>query len=159
MRHKRLGVYGYAAYTPTKFALRGLAESLRMELRPHGVAVSVSYPPDTDTPQLAGEAELRPPETSLISGDAKMFSAQAVAADILAGMRRRAFRIHTGFDGFMLDKATCCLTPAASPAELVLEAASYPLWRLVGAGMLAYFDWICADQHRMRQAGKGGKAE
>ncbi len=28
----QLGIYGYTAYSPTKFALRGLAESLPMEV-------------------------------------------------------------------------------------------------------------------------------
>ena len=51
----QIGVYGYTAYTPTKFALRGLAESLRMELKPYRVAVSLVVPPDTDTPLLARE--------------------------------------------------------------------------------------------------------
>eukprot|EP00937_MAST-01D_sp_MAST-1D-sp2_P004478 g4478.t1 len=150
----QIGVYGYGAYTPSKFALRGLAESLRMELKPHGVSVSVSYPPDTDTPQLAGEAEFRPPETALISGDAKMFSAAAVAADIVAGLKRRAFRITTGFDGFMLDKATCCLAPVSDPLELLLELVTYPVWRCVGAGMVAYFDWICKGEHSKRARAK-----
>ena len=150
----QIGVYGYTAYTPTKFALRGLAESLRMELKPHGISVSVSYPPDTDTPQLAGEAELRPSETALISGDAKMFSAEAVAADIVNGLKCRAFRIYTGFDGFMLDKATCCLSPASSPLDLLLEVVTFPLWRIVGAGMITYFDFICSSEHAKRSSKK-----
>ena len=155
----QIGVYGYTAYTPTKFALRGLAESLRMELKPHGISVSVSYPPDTDTPQLAGEAGLRPSETALISGDAKMFSAEAVAADIIDGLKRRAFRIYTGFDGFMLDKATCCLCPASSPLGLLLEVATYPVWRIVGAGMIAYFDFVCSSEHAKRCQGSAKKAD
>jgi 3-dehydrosphinganine reductase len=47
-----LGIYGLTAYSPTKFAVRGLAEALRSELAPDGIGVSVVYPPDTDTPQL-----------------------------------------------------------------------------------------------------------
>lgn len=43
-------IHGYTAYAASKWALRGLAEALQMELRPFGVAVSLSYPPDTRTP-------------------------------------------------------------------------------------------------------------
>jgi 3-dehydrosphinganine reductase len=50
----QIGIYGYTAYSASKFALRGFAESLRMELAPHNVFVSVNYPPDTATPQLEG---------------------------------------------------------------------------------------------------------
>jgi len=155
----QIGVYGYSAYSPSKFALRGLAECLRMELKPHNISVCVSYPPDTDTPQLAGEAEHRPAETALISGEAKMFSAEAVAADIVRGLKCGEFRIATGFDGFMLDKATCALAPALDPLELLLEVVTYPVWRVVGAAMVFYFDWLCWGQHRRRELARGAASK
>lgn len=43
-------IHGYTAYAASKWALRGLAEALQMELKPFGILVSVCYPPDTDTP-------------------------------------------------------------------------------------------------------------
>lgn len=52
-------VYGYSAYSCSKFALRGLAECLQMEVKPFNVLISVSFPPDTDTPQLQEELESR----------------------------------------------------------------------------------------------------
>jgi 3-dehydrosphinganine reductase len=55
----QIGIYGYTAYSASKFALRGFAESLRMELAPHNVHVSVDYPPDTQTPQLDGKLHAR----------------------------------------------------------------------------------------------------
>ena len=51
-----IGVYGYSAYAPAKFAVRGLAETLRAELKPHGIVVGCAYPPDTDTPGLEAES-------------------------------------------------------------------------------------------------------
>lgn len=50
-----MALYGYSAYSSSKFALRGLAEALQMEVKPYNILVSVSFPPDTDTPQLQGE--------------------------------------------------------------------------------------------------------
>lgn len=41
------GHAGYTSYAPSKWALRGLADSLRNELAGTGVEVSVAYPPDT----------------------------------------------------------------------------------------------------------------
>lgn len=52
-------IYGYSAYSASKFALRGLAECLQMEVKPFNVLISVSFPPDTDTPQLHKEMESR----------------------------------------------------------------------------------------------------
>ncbi len=91
-----IGVYGYAAYAPTKFAVRGLAEVLRAELRGDGVGVSVVHPPDTDTPQLAAENLTKPVETRAIAGTAQVMSADVVAAAILDGVRRNRFVIAPG---------------------------------------------------------------
>lgn len=80
-----LGVFGYAAYGPSKFAVRGLCAVLRQELKPHGVSVTAVYPPDVDTPQLAMEEPLQPPELRAISGTIKPLTPQHVAAAILRG--------------------------------------------------------------------------
>uniref|UniRef100_A0A8C9MG38 3-dehydrosphinganine reductase n=1 Tax=Serinus canaria TaxID=9135 RepID=A0A8C9MG38_SERCA len=55
----QLGLFGYTAYSPTKFALRGLAEALQMEVKPYNVYVTVAYPPDTDTPGFAEESKTK----------------------------------------------------------------------------------------------------
>jgi 3-dehydrosphinganine reductase len=62
-----IGVYGYTCYTPTKFAIRGFAESLQAEVRRDGITVSLSFPPDTDTPMYENENKTKPKETHLIS--------------------------------------------------------------------------------------------
>lgn len=90
------GIFGYAAYAPSKFAVRGLAEVLRAELKADGVGVSVVFPPDTDTPQLAQENLTKPAETRAIAGAARVMSADAVAAAILRGVERRRFVIAPG---------------------------------------------------------------
>lgn len=45
-----LGIVGYSAYVPSKYAAKGLADALRNELQGSGVSVSVACPPDTATP-------------------------------------------------------------------------------------------------------------
>ncbi len=91
-----VGIYGYTAYSPTKFALRGLAESLRSELMTMGIHLAIAYPPDTDTPQLAAENETKPPATRLITQTARTWIADDVARTILTGVRRRVFEITPG---------------------------------------------------------------
>ena len=88
-----LGIYGYSAYGPAKFAVRGLMESLRAELRPHGVHVGVVYPPDVDTPQLAEENMWKPAETRAVSGTVRPLTADTVARSIVDGIARRRFAI------------------------------------------------------------------
>ena len=83
-----VGVYGYSAYAPTKFALRGLAETLRAELKPYGIVVSCAYPPDTDTPGLTRENLEKPEATARISAAVKVRSPAVVAAAMIRGVER-----------------------------------------------------------------------
>ena len=97
-----IGVHGYSAYSPTKFALRGLAEVLRSELIHQGVRISIAYPPDTDTPMLEWELARTPPETRAIARMAGRWSADAVAKKVLRGMERDRFEIPIGLElGFL----------------------------------------------------------
>jgi 3-dehydrosphinganine reductase len=93
-----LGVFGYSAYGATKFAVTGFSEALRAELKPHGIKVSVAFPPDTDTPQLAYEEPFKPAETKAISGNAKALSAEKVAHSILKQAEKGNFMIFPGTD-------------------------------------------------------------
>lgn len=109
------GVAGYTAYGASKFALRGLAESLHMELSgPHGVAVSVANPPDVDTPMLARENEFKPRECLQISEGSGVFQARHIAADIVGAMKRWRFLVNTGMDGQMLALIASGTSPAHS---------------------------------------------
>ncbi|MBU1227927.1 MAG: SDR family oxidoreductase [Actinobacteria bacterium] len=83
-----LGVFGYSAYGPTKYAVRGLCEIIRNELKPHGIGVSCVYPSDVDTPQLAFEEPYKPAELRAVSGTIKPVPPEQVAAAILKGIRK-----------------------------------------------------------------------
>ena len=74
-----IGLYGFTAYTASKYAIRGFAEALEMELKPFGIDVSVNFPPDTDTPGLHEEEKTKPEETKLISGAAGLLQPDEVA--------------------------------------------------------------------------------
>lgn len=80
-----LGVFGYSAYSPSKFAVSGLCQVLRQELRPRGVSVTAVFPPDVDTPMLTSETPLKPPELLALSSGDGALSAARVARELLAG--------------------------------------------------------------------------
>ena len=106
-----IGIYGYTPYSPTKFALRGLAESLRGELKPSGINVSIVYPPDTDTPQLEAENKTKPRETKLITGSAQTWNAQDVAREIVKGILKGKFAITPGLEMGLLSSLHSFLAP------------------------------------------------
>lgn len=91
-----MGVYGYTGYSAAKFATMGFTESLRCELAADGVSVSVVCPPDTDTPALARERTMRPPETDAIAGNLKAVSPAAIAKAVVAGVDKGAYLIIPG---------------------------------------------------------------
>lgn len=99
-----LGVFGYSAYAPTKYATRGLCDVLRTELKPHGIHVGCVFPTDVDTPQFAGEQPYLPEETKAISGTVKPRSADQTALAILRGVDKRRANIYTDTNTTILDR-------------------------------------------------------
>jgi 3-dehydrosphinganine reductase len=68
----QVGVYGYTAYSPTKYALRGFAETLHAELilsRPN-VHIQLAFPADTNTPGYEEEAKMMPEITKALNESA-----------------------------------------------------------------------------------------
>ena len=56
----QIGLWGMSAYCASKFALRGFADALGMELEGSNTAVTIVYPPDMNTPGLATENLTKP---------------------------------------------------------------------------------------------------
>ncbi len=86
-----IGIAGYSGYAPGKFAVRALAEILRLELAEDGIAVSFVAPPDTETPQLVDERPKRPLVTRLISEQGGTMTAPQVAERMIAQAETGAF--------------------------------------------------------------------
>ena len=87
-RHRRLGCRlsrpaRAIAYGPTKAALINLAETLRCELEPHGITVSLVNPGFVKTPMTAGNPFAMP----------GLMTADAAARRIVDGLQRRRYEI------------------------------------------------------------------
>ncbi|MHA1265449.1 MAG: SDR family oxidoreductase [Candidatus Helarchaeota archaeon] len=91
-----LGIIGYTCYSSGKFAVVGLSEALRHELKPYKISVSVVYPPDTDTPGLKDEEQTKFEELKILTAKAKLKKPEEVAKDIIKGIRKKKFNIHIG---------------------------------------------------------------
>ncbi|GKY99133.1 hypothetical protein MPSEU_000868800 [Mayamaea pseudoterrestris] len=104
----QIGVFGYGAYSPCKFALRGLADVLSMECYNQAVHFQVAYPPDTDTPGYKQENVTKPHETILVSGGVEKTSNAADPLVIGTSMYQAAVakkprsHVYFDFDGFLL---------------------------------------------------------
>jgi 3-dehydrosphinganine reductase len=109
-----LAPFGYAAYTPSKYAVRGLSDSLRLELKPLGVQVSVVFPPDTDTPGFENENKTKPFET-VEAFSSKVLPAEQVAGAILRAMKRGQYIILPGAEISLYYRLTFWLGSAVYP--------------------------------------------
>jgi 3-dehydrosphinganine reductase len=88
------GIYGYSAYGATKYAVVGLADVLRVELKQHNIQVSLVYPPDTNTPQLAGEEPFKPPLTKMMAdSNAKVIEPGVVADLIVSAIKKQKYLV------------------------------------------------------------------
>ena len=121
-----LGLFGYTAYSASKFAVAGFSDALRPELQAQGIHLSVVYPPDVDTPQLEYETQYQPPELRALAPLRTVMSADAVAKIILEEAARGMYMILPGFDAKFMYFLTRFLGRATYPAvDLVMKV----LWK------------------------------
>lgn len=106
-----LGVYGYSAYAPAKYAVRGLAETLRPECRPYGVVVACAYPPDTETPGLVFENAHKPDLTKRISASIKPRPAATVADAMVRGIERNRLVVTADLQTAALARGASVVAP------------------------------------------------
>jgi 3-dehydrosphinganine reductase len=119
-----LALFGYSSYAPTKWAVRGLSDALRYELKPLGIRVTLVMPPDTDTPSLAKEKTIRPKELDIISASGTVYPPEKVARDILSGIERNRYLVITGADTNLFYWLTNLLGPLQYPViDLIVADA------------------------------------
>ncbi|XP_059200110.1 3-ketodihydrosphingosine reductase [Centropristis striata] len=151
----QIGLFGYTAYSPSKFALRGLAESLQMEIKPYNIYVTVAYPPDTETPGLAEENKTKPLETRLISETSGVYQPDQVAKIIVRDAVQGNFNSSVGPDGYMLSALTCGMSPVTSITEGLQQIVTMGLFRTIALFYLGSFDSIvrrCMIQREQSKA-------
>ncbi len=91
-----MGMMGYGSYAPSKFAIVGLAEVLRNELKPYNIKCSIVYPPDTNTPGLTTENEGKPQECVIMSETAGLLEPEEVAEYVIEKVLKNKFHISPG---------------------------------------------------------------
>ncbi|XP_076343366.1 3-ketodihydrosphingosine reductase [Tachypleus tridentatus] len=149
-----LGLYGYTAYSASKFALQGLAEALQMEVKPYNIRVTISFPPDTNTPGFAEEQKTKPQETQEISESGGLFSAEEVACKMLDDSLYGRFTSSVGSEGWMLTRLCSGMMPAVSATDLLVEVFLMGIFRIIGVVFLFMSDRKVAKCARRREESK-----
>lgn len=91
-----MGMMGYATYSPSKYAILGLTETLRNELKPYNIRLSILFPPDTDTPGFKQENETKPAEVHIMSESGGLLSPEKVAEKFIKDFIKNRFYILPG---------------------------------------------------------------
>jgi NAD(P)-dependent dehydrogenase (short-subunit alcohol dehydrogenase family) len=91
------GMYGYTAYGTSKAALMGFAESLRYEFAPHGMPVTVVFPPETDTPMNLDEARTLPEAGRAMKSMGGFLTPEYVAGEIVRAIERKKYFVIPGW--------------------------------------------------------------
>ena len=119
-----IGVFGYTAYAGSKYAVRGFSDALRAEMKPKGIQVTIVYPPDTDTPQLAWEDQFKPYETRVIAGSDKPLTAELVARDVLVNVLKKKKMVVPGTEAKLMHWAATHLGGLVYPVMDMLVASA-----------------------------------
>lgn len=126
-----IGSPGYCPYAASKYALRGLAESMCMELPPRGIDVHVYYPSNMRTPGYEEENKTKPGEAKLIDESTQTMSAEEAADVCLERLRRGYFAICGTSDIELLRMGNGSTVKSDSP---LTDFLMFPIW-WIGLGV------------------------
>eukprot|EP00002_Diphylleia_rotans_P040134 TRINITY_DN945_c0_g1_i1.p1 TRINITY_DN945_c0_g1~~TRINITY_DN945_c0_g1_i1.p1 ORF type:complete len:343 (-),score=83.18 TRINITY_DN945_c0_g1_i1:80-1108(-) len=133
------GFIGYSAYTPTKFALRGLADCLRNELRLYGIQVRIFFPSAMKTPGYEREEQIKPEETKKIESLDPVFSEEDSAKTLLSGLKSGNY---TFTQEFLAECGRIISNGVPPRGNFFLEVIFTPIIILVQSLYLFYIDYV-----------------
>jgi 3-dehydrosphinganine reductase len=103
---------GYTSYSPSKFAVRGLAEGLRNELLPFQIGVSIAFPGNMKTPGFEMEQMVKPKQTKQIEEGEPLQEPTEVARAMVHSLQKHEFAIYGGnLNGYFLGRMGHGLAP------------------------------------------------
>lgn len=149
-----LGIYGLGAYSATKFALRGLAETLAMETKHLGITITLGLPADTDTPGFENEEKSKPEETKEICGSGGLFKPEQVAERLLKDALKGNFFSILGFESWILSLLCCGMSPWKNPLLGLLQFYTMGPLRLISFFIQWNFSRIVKKSQKSKDKSK-----
>ncbi|KDQ64577.1 hypothetical protein JAAARDRAFT_117758 [Jaapia argillacea MUCL 33604] len=128
-----MSMIGYSTYSPGKFALRGLAETLRSELILYGIGVHIFFPATIYSPGYEEENKTKPAITLKIEETDGGLKPEDAAKALLRGVEKGNFHITPDF----ITNVFRSSTRGSTPQNNVVVDAIYsligwialPVWR------------------------------
>jgi short-subunit dehydrogenase len=134
-----MGFVGYSAYSPSKFALKGLSDSLRNELFKDLIYVHICLISTMDTPGLVKENETKPKSCKEIEGTASIFLTKDVSHQILQKISNGEYIITFEVLTWFIAEFGMGICPSNNIFLQILIAPFIPIIRF---GVLKFIDFI-----------------
>jgi len=134
-----MGFAGYAAYCPTKYAVKGLADVLRNELSLYNIGVSIYFPNSIDSPGFIQEQKTKPTATNIIEGTDDVMSPEQAADAMNVGFQQGQTYITSDA---MLELIRIGSNGISPRNNLFLELLLTPITPLILTGVMFYFDYV-----------------
>ncbi len=97
------GAFGYSAYCSSKFAVVGLTETLRAELKPQNIKIHLVCPPEFDSPMVDELNTYRTHENRVIVQTMPVMEIDPVADAVISGIEKDRYLIIPGRATRMLE--------------------------------------------------------
>lgn len=99
----RMASYGYSAYCSSKFALVGLTDTMRAELKPRNIHVHLVCPGEFDSPMVEELNTYRTDENRVVTQTVPVLPLDVVANEVLRGIAKGRYLIIPGWASRLLD--------------------------------------------------------
>ncbi len=109
----RFGAFGYSVYCSSKFAVHGLTDSLRGELKPENIRFHLVCPPEFASPMVEELNKYRTQENLKVVHTLPVLDVDTVADAVIEGMRKKRYLIIPGRRTRLLDFSNRMLPSAA----------------------------------------------
>ncbi|EJU06024.1 oxidoreductase [Dacryopinax primogenitus] len=124
---------GYAPYAPMKFAIRGLADTLRSEFQLYGISVHIYFPAGMFTPGYEEENKVKPAITKKIEEQDKACQPEEAAAVLIKGVKNGTYSIAGDFNTMVFRATTQSSSPFGNIfVKFAFEVIGWfgvPIWR------------------------------
>ncbi|KAI8817386.1 uncharacterized protein EV422DRAFT_500094 [Fimicolochytrium jonesii] len=107
-----MGLVGYTGYSAAKHAIRGLADSLRMEMQMYGIKIHIFYPGTIYSPGYEEENKTKPAITKKLEEGDVGVTPEKAAEILFRGVEKEQYSIVCDFTGELIRSATKGAAPA-----------------------------------------------
>lgn len=134
-----LSFIGYAAYGPSKYALKGFADSIRNEFCTDGINIHMGILSSMDSPGFKIECQTKPKPCADIEGTVKLFTPEEISDHLLKGISRGDYCICMEPLVYILYALGASVCPSDNILLDIALGPLIPIVRILGTLYLDFF--------------------